>query len=701
MKSFIYALFMFLICGNLVSAEWERIISPVPAAFNVIHRDTDANVFLGSHTLFKTRNGEEPRLAHQLEAAVTNHYGEPTKCSIHNFFETKTGTFLLVLNGFQNEPLIFCSQDKGESWFNIPNIILFGFRVEFEEVGDKVFLSNSSGGIIYTSDDDCATWEVYENKFAGSLHDIDTNTLFYLGYDMLKTKQFVYFDNLENSSRDSVIFSEDVKFKEAQAGTIKGDSIFLFNEFIYKSGDKGLTWNQTNEIADIFKEYVTDYDEIGGMEYKIDNNRILASMAFMVPDVGQRRFYILSTDYANSWEFLGEGEAKVSGNTIFILKSDGLYEYNFDNDELEKTDYYIPSYGSYRTDTDTEYFLNATKSGHYFREKGNDEWQKSDELYRYMEIMPDGKKYILDVDNNLSLKYQDQTLKLASNVRYATLVDNTEYGTELLKYSLHTDVKNYERLLLLRDNQIIKDVQLNSMDDVYAGFDKANTDLIFYTNYDDLYKKYYLVKENYMTTSIDSTELNSSSYLSQYSAMHGNTIGFSDQYNLFMSFDLGASFSTLHRININYFQRGNILEVYGNYFYFTGALGLLQSKDGLHFENILEDVTDAYVYSVEFINGKIYAYTDNGLFIGDAPTSVQEDSDSISFEIFPNPSSDFITLSYENTFDSAEIFDLNGRKYTSNIDNKQIDISNLPSGTYFLKIKSKGKAYLKQFVVAR
>lgn len=69
--------------------------------------------------------------------------------------------------------------------------------------------------------------------------------------------------------------------------------------------------------------------------------------------------------------------------------------------------------------------------------------------------------------------------------------------------------------------------------------------------------------------------------------------------------------------------------------------------------------------------------------------------------VFPNPSSDYIHLDFDKEIESAEVIDIYGKSYTVESKMKQIDISNLDSGSYFLKIISNGKAYLKQFVVVR
>lgn len=59
--------------------------------------------------------------------------------------------------------------------------------------------------------------------------------------------------------------------------------------------------------------------------------------------------------------------------------------------------------------------------------------------------------------------------------------------------------------------------------------------------------------------------------------------------------------------------------------------------------------------------------------------------------ITPNPASDFVTIKTKLTIDSVDIVDLNGRKVLNNLslNNDKIDIRELSSGVYMLKINYK------------
>lgn len=72
-------------------------------------------------------------------------------------------------------------------------------------------------------------------------------------------------------------------------------------------------------------------------------------------------------------------------------------------------------------------------------------------------------------------------------------------------------------------------------------------------------------------------------------------------------------------------------------------------------------------------------------------TSLVTESEIGKFSIHPNPSDKIIYVETEFENYSIEIINIFGQKVLENINHKEIDISNLPYGTYTLRIISKGK----------
>ena len=60
------------------------------------------------------------------------------------------------------------------------------------------------------------------------------------------------------------------------------------------------------------------------------------------------------------------------------------------------------------------------------------------------------------------------------------------------------------------------------------------------------------------------------------------------------------------------------------------------------------------------------------------------------FSIYPNPTNSKVNIKSDNKFDEVEIYDVLGQKVLSSKipENQEIDMSELKSGTYFLKLKN-------------
>ncbi len=73
--------------------------------------------------------------------------------------------------------------------------------------------------------------------------------------------------------------------------------------------------------------------------------------------------------------------------------------------------------------------------------------------------------------------------------------------------------------------------------------------------------------------------------------------------------------------------------------------------------------------------------------------------DSNLIKIYPNPVTDLIQIQSGNyQFDRAQVQDILGKTYPVTLKNNRIDVSFLPSGTYFLKLENKKVSTVKQFI---
>lgn len=81
-------------------------------------------------------------------------------------------------------------------------------------------------------------------------------------------------------------------------------------------------------------------------------------------------------------------------------------------------------------------------------------------------------------------------------------------------------------------------------------------------------------------------------------------------------------------------------------------------------------------------------------------TDVAETSTEENWKVFPNPVSNLLNISLENSNEDflVTIYSCMGQKVLSSLNNKSINVSNLPSGMYFVQIKQLGKVVTTKIV---
>jgi hypothetical protein len=78
--------------------------------------------------------------------------------------------------------------------------------------------------------------------------------------------------------------------------------------------------------------------------------------------------------------------------------------------------------------------------------------------------------------------------------------------------------------------------------------------------------------------------------------------------------------------------------------------------------------------------------------------SVDEHSISNQVSIYPNPTSNTISLSTDLNIDKVEVFDVYGKLIISRQNQKTLNLKNITSGIYFMKFYSEGKIGNKKFI---
>lgn len=83
------------------------------------------------------------------------------------------------------------------------------------------------------------------------------------------------------------------------------------------------------------------------------------------------------------------------------------------------------------------------------------------------------------------------------------------------------------------------------------------------------------------------------------------------------------------------------------------------------------------------------------------PYMATEETAKLSYKIYPNPATDFITVESKEKLSGIMIHDANGRNIRSekiNAANPKIDVRNLTPGVYWLKISSDKKSESIRFI---
>ena len=87
--------------------------------------------------------------------------------------------------------------------------------------------------------------------------------------------------------------------------------------------------------------------------------------------------------------------------------------------------------------------------------------------------------------------------------------------------------------------------------------------------------------------------------------------------------------------------------------------------------------------------------------MGDESTAGIDDQDLITLNMYPNPASDVLNISAQNTINTVEIYNVLGQKVIRmNVEDTsaEINVSNLNAGIYLIKYEINNRTSTKKFV---
>lgn len=133
--------------------------------------------------------------------------------------------------------------------------------------------------------------------------------------------------------------------------------------------------------------------------------------------------------------------------------------------------------------------------------------------------------------------------------------------------------------------------------------------------------------------------------------------------------------------------------------------GLYATEDGGTIWQKLDQIPNVQIPQIRLkeSNGKLYVFTHGrGIFMVQLKRDIisvdkPKNTESLSVNVFPNPSADFIQLS-QSDFEQVEIFDMNGQLVKVNETEGVYDVRSLKSGTYFIRAEKNGRISQTRFV---
>lgn len=188
-----------------------------------------------------------------------------------------------------------------------------------------------------------------------------------------------------------------------------------------------------------------------------------------------------------------------------------------------------------------------------------------------------------------------------------------------------------------------------------------------------------------------------------------NAGGSNDRLRVYYSTDCAGSWNTL------YSKSGSSLHTYGTSVYASGAFLNPQGNKWRNESSSLGAISTAsnVLFKFEFtrdsVNPGNNIYLDN-INIQTASAIFEQEPVLSEIQIYPNPSSDFITLSIvsnKNAELSINLIDVLGKEIISRQDliidegqnHQYFDLKGLAKGVYFVKIQANGVFYIKKLII--
>ncbi len=537
---------------------------------------------------------------------------------------------VLFLESFRLDDNYY-SHDGGRNWYKSTSEVgKISLTTSYQNhyntvVGSNFYIAQDREDAIAFTTDSCKSWKYFVHEdyvFFNQLQAANDSTLFYIKQSSYARDSAVYY-NINTGDYEGKAIPNHILKWSYDPTVVKGDTIYIFiwdsPGNIYRSTDRGENWGVWFEMSDVFAE-LYPAGSIEGNEYYFSGNAIAASKKLKDSNGKFQMQYCVSPDFGHTWYFTGIERPSIIDAHCY-LKNGDYKKYDLEKDSVSSISLRNTPYGTYRKKDDNIYFQNQQLTTTYIQSKDSLFWQNIEHQFRKKYITKDGREYLLTDDFNLYLNDVTSSALLA-NVNSFRIISDSK-GLEVLSCDFVND--DNEHIVYIQSGQIVDQFELTQEDKYLAGVDLNNPLLHYYleTKNETNLK---LITNNISTNERDSIPLNvfqSNDKLVKI-FVHGEEIYLVGESHIYLSDDYGESFT--QEENPVRFKAPDLpfdnVQLEDGVLYFAGVEGLKMQTKRFTFKNILEDVTGEYVFAVEFVDNKIYAYTEQGLYISDAAEKV-------------------------------------------------------------------------------
>ncbi len=713
-RNVFFTLAFFLCVASAFAIEWQEVDVPKSNFIDYIAQKGDDVILCGPGIKVSHDGGKTFKYSNKIDQMVLDGVNVETNCFLNYYaYITDSGNYF-VYTDFGH---FLISTNRGESW-NVIDIDLSLWSPKFYEDDYGLYLVHRKG--IYYSTDDGISWKIGFK--------IDPNYLYYTFESNYYQDNKISLHKTIYSDLGQEVYTFDTKLKSLDSthSHKKVRSSYSYNNNIYdysysghpdvydtlfKKGTNGKWEYELDLLENIMTQLEPNAETIEIDEIIAENGLFWITYDYTL-NQKKSTSYAFSKDNGKTFnKYKNDENSPVFWNYIRIFDNEfytwykGIMRYDWENYKFEYVNYEFPLTTIYRNINGNEAAISyKTNYGDLLTwSKIDGEWDKGD-VYDYDSyyISMSGAVLITEVIDNeiiVRIKYKDQLDTILNKYVFSKSIRNFEDGSTL--FLLRSTETSLHKILLLKNGTIttIKDEVEEFLD--YDFEDESFTYIQGGNDVTLIRGKTYSEKLDSLKLDIFYKNIQVTNFASQK-----NKLIFTSNDTLYTSIDSGktlASFPNNHQL-----ANKTTVTIFNNYFYATSSLGLFRSSDGITWENIIEDYFDSqvWVYNYEFdLEGHIIAYTTMGTFKSTDPVSVKENDQNtinpnISINIYPNPSSDILNFDFNGQVEKTAVVDLNGNIISCPQTFNSLDISELSSGAYFLKVTSNGKIYYRQFVKA-